>query len=541
MKNKIKYTTALLVSGILGFSACTDNFQGYNETGGAYTDELQKYDNQTNLIPFETIQKGIIYQTGIEGTDWQYQVMQNLAADMYSGYFHDMNGGFNDKNSTYKLNDGWTSAMWSLTYAQCMPSILNSEELNNLEKFPLFNALTKILKVTMVHRISDYYGSVLYTNFGKENPTPESQEQAYKAFFKELASAIETLKDYKGGEIFAKSDIMMPVGKKDHKQWLKFANSLRLRLAMRISNVDPTLAAEQAREALDPENGGVLEKANETVGQYGIRNPLGGVSAWSEVYMNASMESFLTGYNDPRLEAYFVPAIGGSNEGQGNVPELEPIAKKFKGVRQGSGVRDNRYVNHSATKITASSDIILMTAAEVWFLRAEATLRGYVNDKTAKECYEEGVKTSFSQWGAGSANDYLQSTATPAEYIDAFDTKFNGDPTTSITPMWDEAGTNEQKLEKIITQKWLAIYPEGCEAWAEQRRTGYPKLFKVVVNNSSLVAGQEIDTDIMIRRIFFPQSYKTDDAALYNGLISTLGAADTGATRLWWDAGKNNF
>ena len=104
--NKIKYTTALLLGGLLSFSSCTDNFADFNSTDGAYTEELQKYDNQTNLVPFATIQKGIIYQTGVDGTDWQYQVIQNLVADMFCGYFHDMNGSFNANNSTYNLNNG---------------------------------------------------------------------------------------------------------------------------------------------------------------------------------------------------------------------------------------------------------------------------------------------------------------------------------------------------------------------------------------------------------------------------------------------------
>lgn len=77
---------------------------------------------------------------------------------------------------------------------------------------------------------------------------------------------------------------------------------------MRVSNVAPELAEKQAKAALDAANGGVLETANETVGEYGIRNPLGGVAGWSEVYMNASLESFLKGYNDPRLKSYFNPA-----------------------------------------------------------------------------------------------------------------------------------------------------------------------------------------------------------------------------------------
>ena len=77
--NKIKYTTALLLGGLLSFSSCTDNFADFNSTEGAYTDELQKYDNQTNLVPFSTIQKGIIYQTGVDGTDWQYQSLNEVS------------------------------------------------------------------------------------------------------------------------------------------------------------------------------------------------------------------------------------------------------------------------------------------------------------------------------------------------------------------------------------------------------------------------------------------------------------------------------
>lgn len=536
MKNRFKYTAALLLSGMIGFSACTDNFKEYNATDGAYTEELQKYDNQTNLVPFATVQKGIIYQTGVDGTDWQYQVIQNLEADMFCGYFHDMMGSFNVNNSTYHLNDGWTSAMWTYAYSQCMPSIIDAEELNDAESFPLYHAIAKILKVATMHRVADYYGPILYSNFGKNNAAPESQKDVYTKFFADLDAAVKILKVYKGNVSFESADIMMPVGKRTPAQWLKFANSLRLRLAIRVSNVASGLASEQAKAALNPDNGGVLEKASETVGQYGVRNPLGAVTAWSEVFMNASMESFLTGYQDPRLNVYFRPAAGGVTEAQGKVPELKPIAGTYKGVRQGTGVKDNRYTYHSPSAITINSDIIVMTAAEMWFLRAEAALRGYTTE-SVEVCYQEGVKTSFTQWDANGADSYLQSDNTPAKYVDAFDTTFDGVPTTTITPKWDNGATPEQQLERIITQKWIALYPEGCEAWSEQRRTGYPKLLKVVVNNSD----NAIDTDIMVRRVQFPQDYKTNNAALYNALVTALGGADTGGTRLWWDAGKNNF
>lgn len=542
--NKIKYTTALLLGGLLGFSSCTDNFADFNDKKGAYTEELQKYDNQTNLVPFSTIQKGVIYQTGVDGTDWQYQIIQNLVADMYCGYFHDMNGSFNKNNSTYNLNNGWTSAMWTYAYGNVMPSIADSEELNTEKDWPLYHAITKILKVAVLHRVSDYYGPILYDGFGTAEQMPQSQEEVYNRFFEDLAKAVDILKAYKGGVSFESADFMMPEGKRTPAQWLKFANSLRLRLAMRVSNKNATLAEAQAKAALDPDNGGVLETANETVGEYGIRNPLGGVNGWGEVFMNASLESFLKGYNDPRLNSYFNPAQDGRDTDDNiikevaGVKQLSSIEGEYKGVRQGTGVADNRYSTHSKTTITTTSKIIVMSAAEVWFLRAEAALRGYTSENV-ENCYKQGVTVSFAQWDANGVGDYLESDKTPADYVDTFDSKFDGKATTTITPKWDNAASPEVKLERIITQKWLALYPEGCEAWAEQRRTGYPKLFKVVVNNSG--KDNAISTDIMIRRVFFNQDYKTDNKSLYDALVSKLGGEDTGATRLWWDTGKNNF
>ena len=238
-----------------------------------------------------------------------------------------------------------------------------------------------------------------------------------------------------------------------------------------------------------PANGGVLETANETVGEYGIRNPLGGVASWSEVYMNASLESFLKGYNDPRLKSYFNPAQDGRDK-DGNinrevagVKQLSSIEDEYKGVRQGTGVADNRYSTHSQTTITTASKIIVMSAAEVWFLRAEAALR-YNTGDDVENCYKQGVTVSFAQWDANGVSDYLESDNIPAAYVDVFDAKFNADAPSTITPKWDNTADKEEKLERIITQKWLALYPEGCEAWAEQRRTGYPRLIKVAVNNS---------------------------------------------------------
>ena len=104
-----------------------------------------------------------------------------------------------------------------------------------------------------------------------------------------------------------------------------------------------------------------------------------------------------------------------------------------------------------------------------------------------------------------------------------------------VSPRWDAAADAELKLERIITQKWIAMYPEGCEAWAEQRRTGYPRLFPVRLNHSK----GYIDTETMIRRLPFPAVLATSDPEQYASLVAELGGEDHGGTRLWWDAGRN--
>lgn len=534
---KTIYIYGLLIGGIIGFSACTDSFESFNTNSAGYTEKVQEYDFIKHGLQPGIIQQGIYfnYDWG-SGKNWPFQVMQNLGSDMFSGYFHDFNGGFSANNSTYALNDGWTSSTWTNTYGYIMPAVKKSEDLTTAENNPPFLGITKILKVELMHRISDLYGPVVYTDFGsKTGSVPDNQKDAYYAFFKDLDDGMKLLKDYiqefPGNEKFARFDILTK--SKTYAEWLKFANSLRLRLAIRISNVDKVKAQTEVTKALN-DDAGLLETRNEVIAtstESGYSNPLGTINkGWSEVFMNANMESILNGYADPRTTKFFDKAAGGVGT------ELAPIKGTYKGIRQGTGFGHNNYIAHSKSTVGEKTDAILMTSAEVWFLRAEAALRG-LSTETVSYCYRMGVETSFEQWEAKGVQAYLESEAKPADYIDAFDKSYNGKAASTITPKWNEEAPMEEKLERIITQKWIACYPEGCEPWAEQRRTGYPKLLQVLKNNS----GGAISTTDMIRRMPFPQDLKSSNPTQYGQLSSALGGADTGGTRLWWDAGKNNF
>lgn len=131
---------------------------------------------------------------------------------------------------------------------------------------------------------------------------------------------------------------------------------------------------------------------------------------------------------------------------------------------------------------------------------------------------------------------YLQSDCRAADFEDAFTPENNIKARCLVSPRWDDAASDEMKLERIITQKWLAVFPEGCEAWAEQRRTGYPRLFSVRYNNSRNGC---VDTEKMIRRLNYPSSILDSDNGQYEMLVNALGGPDHAGTPLWWDTGRN--
>lgn len=534
---RYNYIAALLLSGIIGLSGCTDNFDSDNSLKGAFNEDAQELDYQKYSTPLLAVQSGIYFQYNWgDGINWPWQVAQALGHDMFSGYFHDMKAAFNDKNSVYNINTAWSNSAWNYTYQYIFPIAYKAElTSDNVELARHYYGITKILKVELMHRITDTYGPIVYSKFGKgESNSVDTQKEAYTAFFADLDKGIEVLDAYlkSGGNenAFDRHDML---NCQSISGWIKFANSLRLRLAIRISNVDKATAAAEAKKALDNPYG-VLEKANETVqvSGHGYTNPLYGVAGWGEVYMGASMASVLNGYHDPRLPKWFKKAT------------LEGHTDEYIGVPQGVFMQEgdpNYYSSYSQFNDVSGGETpaILMSAAEVWFLRAEAALRGYTNE-SVKTCYETGVQTSFTQWGAGDASDYLANDSdVPVSYKEYVPASGGKDmaPLITITTKWDEASSNEVKLERIITQKWLACFPESYEAWSEQRRTGYPRLFKVQTNNS----GGTISTDEMIRRLPFSVDDAEKDPAQYEHLKSALGGPDNGGTRLWWDTGRNNF
>ena len=171
---------------------------------------------------------------------------------------------------------------------------------------------------------------------------------------------------------------------------------------------------------------------------------------------------------------------------------------------------------------------IWMTAAEMAFCRAEGALAGWNMGGTVESLYNEGITLSFEQWGASGAADYIaNSTATPADYVDAADGYGQAHAKmSSITVKWDDNASASEKMERLMVQKWIALFPDGQEAWSEIRRTGYPKVFP---------SAQSTAYDLTVpNRLPFDYMEPVNNPDNYQKAVQLLGGPDTYATKMWW-------
>jgi len=535
--NNIK-TLVLGAAVLMAASGCSDLDQYNQEKLGNPENMYADYNAVVN--PLKSLQRGL---------QSDYQLYPNLSADMFSGMFStatQFNGGKN--NTTYFMMDGWNNRIIARQQDIFNYSIIIDNAAKNFYPGIDFTgtfAVKKILKVITAARVSDNHGPVVYSKYETPNANGvtdfDSQQQAYQNFINDLTVAITDLQKVQNMPATGNEGDKAALKRADlvyggnMAQWAKLANSLKLRLAMRMSYADPAKSKQYAEEALASSAGLITDNADNALISVGQSELSFIIYSWGDCLIGAPLMAYMNGYNDPRLPAYAIPASDPSLQG------------KYIGIRQGIDLLNGKSTYGGFSQPQAKSangdyfsgtdgKMKLFTAAETWFLKAEAALRGYAGAGDIQTNYTTGVQQSFGEWGkSASVATYLaDTTSTEAPYVDPKNADNNvlvGNPQLStITIAWNNGDTNERKLERIITQKWLSLYPNGPEAWAEQRRTGYPVLFKVRKNDS----GGAISTEAMIRRIPFTIDTKT---SLYNyqQAAQMLNGPDTGGTKLWWD------
>lgn len=523
----------ILIAAVLLAVSCTKDFASRNTNKEQATREMLTYDNLATGSAFAQMTRNVLptYQLGEEEYgSANYQIIEDLAGNIFAGYTGAINSGW-AYNNQYDITAGtWYRAMFNDSYVRLMAAWNQLDAWRDSQ--PQVAALGDIMKVAGMHRVTDTYGPIPYVSLreGELHQSYDSQESIYKAFFDELDGAISVLTEYvnanPGAKIVAAYD---NVYGGDISSWIKFANTLRLRLAMRVCYADDALARAQADAALANPFGILAVKADAAM----CHKPASG--AWeyplyviqhnfNDSAAGATIVSYMNGYSDPRLEKYFTP---GSDA-------------LYHGVRNGINIT-NAYKNStllSKVNCTNADPLVWMQSAEAWFLRAEYELR-WGSESAAKDCYEQGIRVSFDAAGATGAEAYIaNATALPGNYADAVVTANSVASALSDIPVaWLPSGTFEKHLEQIITQKYIAIFPCGQEAWSEFRRTSYPKVIPVAVNKNSGV----ISTERQIRRLNYPDTEYSTNTVFVQAAVEILnsesssGSGDNGGTALWWD------
>ena len=512
---------------LVGGAACTGNFDEINRKEYEVTKDEQGRENYNIGSTLRGLQ-GLVVPT----KEHLYQFIEALAAGPFAGYYGTTLVR-TDKFETYNPSVDWQDKTYGDIFTESYPLY---RDLQDQSDDPVALALAKLLRVAIMHRMTDMYGPIPYSKVIDEqgsvslNVPYDSQEAVYKQMLKELDEVSSVLKENLtiGSEAFRKFD---DVYYGDVSKWYKFANSLKLRMAIRMVYVDPTTAQQVAQD--DADAGVITDNADNAEMKVEENRAAMVFNGWSDHRMGADLLCYMNGYQDPRREKMFTQVE--ITETVGGKPTK---VSGFAGIRIGIDVVNKESVidRYSKPIISTASPYPWMNAAEVTFLRAEGALRGWAMGGDAKSLYEEAIALSFEQYGlpATDALSYAANASnTPQAYTDPVDGTYSAGAVSNLTVAWQEGDEYAEKnLERIITQKWIAMFPSTVEAWSEYRRTDYPHLLPVVVNNSG---GTIDDTKAKIRRLWYPPSEYSGNRQYILEAVGMLGGPDNGATSLWWD------
>lgn len=410
---------------------------------------------------------------------------------------------------------------------QIEPAVQGPDDINK-------KSLVRILKVYTFNQLTDVAGDIPYSEALKcqENLTPkyDTQKDIYLNMFKELDEAAAALDPAK--PTFGKADLLY---NGDVIKWKKFAYSLMLRLGMRLTKVDPDLAKTWVQKAIA---GGVLGDDDVAKIKYsdaaGSQNPQvldlrngnyispGGDNVEGGKYA-ATFLDYLKSTRDPRLPVISVVWVPTSPGATTYTADTSFAVQRgmISGSLNTKPVDFDTYSEPSPLVLNVAAPIILFSPSEAYLLLAEAALRGWYNGMTAETAYNAGVRAGMKQWAlfpAVAPSPNIISDAQINDYL--------------LRNPYPAGGSFDEQLEQISVQKWITLFGNDYEIYANWRRTGYPVL--TPVNYPGNVTGGK-----MFRRFSLPNSENLTNQKNYLEALQRQGFAelneDNLLTRVWWD------
>lgn len=541
MKKVILYTAAIL-SLMTGMISCSD-FGDVNNDPEHMTPTSMDY-----RVLFTTV---VIQSCGSEGDVWRNGLIYGGNMMQHTSSINWIHGIF------YTFSADYNSAYWDNLYSGSKGIVrdlrLIMNEWKDNDAFANDYQMCRILRAYVFHRMTDLYGDIPYSEAGQGYegigyPKYDKQEDIYNDILKELDEAQAALDPAKATSV-SNEDLFY---KGDVSKWKKFANSLMLRVAMRLTNIDPAKAKEWTQKAV---NNGLFENASDNAILYrtggdatqdssepygkifGQRDP--GSFFVSEYFINMLKET-----NDPRLpliatvcthpeDAYNsgsfdygdndpdkqigLPSGYDANGGEWDLVNAPGAPKDPKDPSAlASDWKSHYSVPCRYTYGHPLSPTMMLTYTENQFLLAEAAYRGWISDKSVKEYYESGVRSAMEQFSF-----YPNADAYYKLYLN----------TEAVNQYLEKNPFNESKaMEQIATQYWITTFCDSYETFANWRRTGYPALTPVNKNYPSTVTNGTIP-----RRFTYPIKEAQVNAANYKEAVSRISGGDKMTSRVWWD------
>ena len=483
--------------------------------------EFDKGFEEMNVNPNSAAQVGVAtkitkLQTDISGSRYENWRNSLIYSSTIVQHHAENNWWAGD---TYNRNDDWSFAQWNQAYGGMVKGVQDIiAQLETEGDSGTHMGMARIMRVFIFHRITDLYGDCPYSEAGQGyingilTPKYDSQQDIYMDMLKELEEAVAQIS---GDGALGSADVIYG-GSAVH--WKAFGNSMMLRLAMRLTQVDAGTAQAWAVKAI---GGGTMTSNDHMAsvkhgdGSSGRKNGHGEVF---DVDQGSRIStSFMSRMNgDPRKTRLFMRNADKNQD-----------AANLIGMK--NGLKNDPYTSLDGIDIPAAGDttvyamaatelqsitapMVLQTYAEVEFLKAEAAIRGWISTSD-KDHYEAGVTAGMQM-----LEGIYGTTPISGAEISTF---LAGDGA------YKSGGSVGERWEQVMDQYFIATYLNEYEAYANWRRSGFPNI-TATRHPGSYTAGQ-----FMVRMIY-PTAESGSNAANYAAAVANQGA-DSYTTPLWWD------
>lgn len=562
--------SAVMILTLLGVCACSD---AYME--GVNTDDSKR----------PTIDPNTQLTTALLQTYGDFSLMDTYRSYI-TGFTQYYAGGWNVSNYAGAVypNDNEMTHVWRRYYTIAIKNLVDA--INRSENMPNTNAALRIHRAYMMAVLSDIYGDIPCTEAGMTNingnatPKYDTQEEVYDFIFSELkacAAQLGTGTDLISGDVTSLAGYAAA--------WKRYANTLRLRYAMRISDVAPEKAREEFESALNADGGIILSAGDDAYVKYidapftlydGANdldfraNALGemiyGQDPESPSFVCSTLFNYMKAMNDPRLYRIarcYIHTTRSQTDTSGNFDVTDEVIAW--GERGGTGIVPcnvgdawwNEWVNGPANEeiptlallarlypdkeydknnyparmlrptiavafCNANCPGILITSAEVEFLLAEAASKGWTVPGDANSHYEAGIRASMQLLN----NYYNIVSKISDDEINAY---------IAANPLGDNP------RESINTQAWILHLTNPSEGWANLRRSDYPALADrklLPIRGDFIHEDPNMQTPVRLRYPLVEAEY---NSANYNEAIERMGGNDNWHTRVWWDTAEQHF